>query len=137
MTQTGICPTVFETSAIGKLKRSSSAKQLKSFLGSGHRITKMVPNLAKLFNSFCELLRNKAQFVWTENHKTNFNKKITAVSLIVKNSHYNPSLDTRVMCDASRERHGAALEQQKPYGWETIAYASRFLNDAEKHYSIN
>ena len=31
----------------------------------------------------------------------------------------------------------AALEQQTPYSWETIAYASRFLNDAEKHDSIN
>ena len=62
---------------------------------------------------------------------------MTAVSLIVKNSHYNPSPETRLKCDASRERLGADLEQPTPYGWEKIAYPSRFLNDAEKHYSIN
>ena len=79
----------------------------------------------------------KAKFIWTDSHKTNFNKIITAGSLIVETFHYNPSLETKVKCDASREGLGAALEQQTPYCWETIAYASRILNDAEKHYSIN
>ena len=57
--------------------------------------------------------------------------------MIVENSQYNPSLDTRVKCDASREGLGAALEQQTPYGWETIAYASQYLNYGEKPHSIN
>ena len=56
--------------------------------------------------------------------------------MIVKNSHHKPSLDTRVKCGASREGHGAVLEQLTPHGWETSAYASRFLNNAEKLYSI-
>ena len=84
---------------------------------------------------FSNYLKNKAQYVWTDSHKRNFKKTNTAVSLVVENSHYNPSLEKKVKCDASREGLGAALEQQTPYGWETIAYASRFLNDAEKHYS--
>ena len=46
-------------------------------------------------------------------------------------------LRKKVKCDASREELGAALEQQTTYGWETIACASRFLHDAEKHYSMN
>ena len=41
------------------------------------------------------------------------------------------------MCDASRDGIGAALEQETPDGWATVAYASRFLNTCETKYSVN
>ena len=42
---------------------------------------------------------------------------------------------TRV--NASRSGQGAVLEQETCDGWETISYASRFLNKAEEKHSPN
>ena len=54
-----------------------------------------------------------------------------------ENTHYNPHLKTRIKCDASRFRLGAALEQRSPTGWHTVAFASRFLKSNDERYSIN
>ena len=51
--------------------------------------------------------------------------------------HFNPELETRIKCDASRKGQGCALEQRTPNGWHTVAFASRFLNSVEDRYSIN
>ena len=53
------------------------------------------------------------------------------------NRHFNPKLETRIKCDASRKVLGCALEQRTPNGWHTVAFASRFLNSVEDWYSIN
>ena len=54
-----------------------------------------------------------------------------------ENKHFNPELETRIKCDASRKGLGCALEQRTPNGWHTVAFASRFLNSVEDRYSIN
>ena len=54
-----------------------------------------------------------------------------------ENTHYNPQLETRIKCDASRGGLGAALEQRSPKCSHTVAFASRFLNSYEERYSIN
>ena len=52
-----------------------------------------------------------------------------------ENSHYNPQLETRVNCDASRSGH--ALEQLTVDGFTPIAFTSRFLNSSKERYSVN
>ena len=47
--------------------------------------------------------------------------------------HYNPQLETRVKCDASRSGLGAALELLTFDGWKPIA----FFNSFDKRYSVN
>ena len=54
-----------------------------------------------------------------------------------QNKHFNPELETRIKCDASRKGLGCALEQRTPNGWQTVAFRSRFLNSVEGRYSIN
>ena len=49
---------------------------------------------------------------------------------------FNPTLETRVKCDASRHGLGAALEQLDSEGWKKVAFASRFLDSNEERYSI-
>ena len=62
-------------------------------------------------------------------------KHIIAAS--TEKSHYNPKLDVRVKCDASRSGLGAALEQNTSDGWKTIALASQFLKRTEERYCVN
>ena len=52
--------------------------------------------------------------------------------------HYDQNRKTRVKCDASHSGLGAALEQEVESDvWVPIAFASRFVDDQEKKYSIN
>ena len=79
----------------------------------------------------------KYQFKWDENHEAAFQNILSAVRNITENCDFVSGRDTRVVCDASRDGIGCALEQETPDGWATIAYASRFLNSCETKYSEN
>ena len=61
----------------------------------------------------------------------------TRIANHTENIHYNPQLETRIKCDASRSGLGAALEQLTVDGWKPISFASRCLNSSEERYSIN
>ena len=62
---------------------------------------------------------------------------LEAVHNITENCHSVSGRETRVVCDASWDGIGCALEQETPDGWATIAYASRFLITCEKKYDVN
>ena len=56
---------------------------------------------------------------------------------ITENRHFDTTKQTRVHCDASKKGLGACLEQKYGSTWETIAFASHFLNNLESRYSTN
>ncbi len=60
-----------------------------------------------------------------------------AVIQVTQNKFFDAQADTRITCDASKEGLGAVLEQRQHCSWVPIAFASRFLNAAESHYSVN
>ena len=74
--------------------------------------------------------------LWTYNHQKDFEHIKTVIANATENTLFNPTLETRIKCDASREGLGAALEQLDFEGWKTVAFASRFLNNNEERYSI-
>ena len=135
----GTIPMQKKTDAISQLNHPKTFRQLKSFMGSIHHLNKFIPNLAQLCTPLRPLLSNsnKYQFKWEENHETAFQNIPSAVRNITENRHFVSGRDTRVVCDASRDGIGCALEQETPDGWATIAYASRFLNSCENKYSVN
>ena len=135
--QKGIKPIVSKTQAILNLKPPTSNKQLKSFLGSVHHLTKFIPNLAPLCREFRNLLQKDTKYIWTNHHQTKFENIKECIRNLTENTHYDTKRKTRVKTDASRSGLGAVLEQETCDGWETISYASRFLNKAEEKYSIN
>ena len=112
-------------------------KQLRQFLGSVHHISKFIPNLAKICHPLRPLLKKSEKFIWNENHQTHFKHIETAIANATENTHFNPTLETRIKCDESRQGLGAPLEQLDCDGWKTVAFASRFLNSNEERYSIN
>ena len=135
----GTIPIHKKTDAIINLPHPKTFKQLKSFMGSVHHLNKFIPNLAQLCNPLRPLLStaNKFNFQWNEENGKAFKNVLNAVKNITENRHFVTDRDTRIVCDASREGIGAALEQNTPDGWATIAYASRFLNSCEQKYSVN
>ena len=83
------------------------------------------------------LLRKNTKFVWNDEHETHFQSIKNKVTNKTEITHYNPHLETRIECDASRAGLGAALEQRSPTGWHRVAFESRFINSNEERYSVN
>ena len=137
ITQPGISPLETKTSSIMTLQPPNTLKKLRSFLGSVHYISKFIPNSAQLCHPLRPLLRKSTKYIWTDTHTLHFNAIKTRIANHTENIHYNPQLETRIKCDASRSGLGAALEQLTVDGWKPISFASRFLNSSEERYSIN
>ena len=136
-TQTGNSPLESKTPAILTIPPPTTLKRIRSILGSVHYIGKFIPHLAQLCHPLRPLLKKSAKFIWTAEHTKHFNLIKQKIANSTENSHYNPKLDVRVKCDASRSGLGAALEKNTPDGWKPIAFASRFLNSTEERYSVN
>ena len=135
--QLGISPLKSKTAAILALEAPKTLQKLRSFLGSVHYIGKSIPNLAQISHPLRLLLRKSSKFIWTAEHENCFKESKTRIANATANSHYNPQLETRVNCYASRSGLGADLEQLTVDGWRPIAFASRFLNSCEERYSVN
>ena len=101
--------------------------KFSSFLGSVHYIGKFIPNLAQISHPLRPLLKKSSKLLWAAEHENCFNEIKNRIANATANSHYNPQLETRVKCDASRSGLGAALEQLTVDGWKPIAFTSRFL----------
>ena len=133
--QSGISPTIKKTDSILNLKTPNTLKQLRSLMGSIHQLIISIPNLASLLNPIRPLLKkdyitnNKIR--WEETHTAALDKIKAEVSKVTEKKHFDRQRNTRLKCDASHTGLGAVLEQQYPEGWFPIAYASRFLNEAE------
>ena len=106
-------------------------------MGSIHHLGKFIPNLPQLCYPLRPLLKKNSKFLWTEEHEKQFSLIKEQITETTENKHFNPELETRIKCDASRKGLGCALEQRTPNGWHTVAFASRFLNSVEDRYSIN
>ena len=106
-------------------------------MGSVHHLRKFIPNLSQLCYPLRPLLKKNSKFLWTEEHDKQFSLIKEQITETTENKHFNPELETRIKCDASRKGLGCALEQRTPNGWHTVAFASRFLNSVEDRYSIN
>ena len=137
ISQSGISPLESKRAAILALEAPKTLKKLRSFLGSVHYIGKFMPNLAQISHPLRPLLKKSSKFLWTTEHENCFIEIKNCIAKATSNSHYNPQLETRVKCDASRTGLGAALEQLTVDGWKPIAFASRFLNPCEERYSVN
>ena len=136
----GTKPLIKKTEAIQKLSPPKSFKQLKSFMGSIHHLTRYMPKLAQIATALRPLLKitEKNKLLdWCTEYNTTFKNIIKMVSEIAQKKHFDQHLDTRIVCDASITGLGAALKQHSPEGWVAVAHASHFLNSLEEKYSVN
>ena len=136
----GIKPIKRKTDAIIQLENPKTLKQLRSFMGSIHRLIKFIPNLATLSAPIRPLLSSSAskkKLQWNDKHSAAFKNIKNAIQNIIEQKHFNINNETRVKCNASKEGLGVCLEQKENNNWHPIAYASRFLNKNEQRYSIN
>ena len=105
-------------------------------MGSVHHLGEIIPNLSQLCYPLRPLLKKNTKFIWMEEHEKQFSLNKEKIAETTENKHFNPELETRIKCDASRKGLVCALEQGTPNGRHTVAFASQFLNSVEDRYSI-
>ena len=84
-----------------------------------------------------QLLKKGTKWEWTEERNTNFNNIERELTSQLCLAHYKGNKETIVTTDECSTGSGIALRQKQNNGdLKTIAFASRYLIDAEKKYSV-
>ena len=110
-------------------------------MGCIHHLIKYIPNLAEISEPLRPILskantRSQNKLDWRDQHTIAFNQIKEQIKKITE-KHFDTTKQTRVRCDTSKKGLGACLEQKCGKTWETIAFASHFLNNLESRYSTN
>ena len=133
----GVTPLMRKTVPIDSLKPSRTLSLLKSCISYIHSLHKYLPNLTESSAPLRPLLSKNKGYIWTAECQAVFGNLKKQVANIVQLRHFDIHNDIRMMSDASHNVVGAALEQLGPEGWRSISFGSRYLNEAEKEYSMN
>ena len=134
ISQDGIRPNKEITDAINKLSPPKNTKTLKSFLGAIQFFAKTLQNLSEKTDNMRQFLRKETKWEWTEEGNTDFKNLKKELMTQPCLAHYNGNKDTIVTTDACNSGLGLALWQRQNNGeLKLIAFASRYLNDAEKN----
>ena len=132
----GIHPTEEKVKAIKDAPALTNITQLRSFLGLLNYYNKFLPNLAVTLSPLYTLLNKKQRWVWGNQQQLAFQQAKEALQSNTLLTHYYPHKPLLLACDASDYGIGAVLSHVVDDGKERpIAYISRTLSPAEKHYS--
>ena len=132
----GIRPTEEKVKAIKEAPAPTNVTQLRSFLGLINYYNKFLPNLAANLTPLYSLLNKQQRWVWNNEQQVAFQCAKDALQSDALLTHYDPSKPLVLACDASDYGVGAVLSHVVDGGKERpIAYISRTLSAAEKHYS--
>ena len=107
-------------------------------MGAVNQFNKFIPNLAAISFPFRSILKRDAGWSWNSDHETAFKRINEKFKKVVELSHFKKNQEIRIICDASEQRLGAVLQQNKNNSeWKPICFASRFSTNCEAKYSIN
>ncbi|KAJ8006814.1 hypothetical protein DPEC_G00111130 [Dallia pectoralis] len=111
-------------------------KEVKSFLGLAGYYRRFVRGFAGIAAPLNHLLQKDTVFQWAEEHQQAFEALKRGLVEAPVLAAPNPNLPVILDTDASNEGLGAVLAQQGPDGEHVIAYYSRTLDKAERHYCV-
>ena len=132
----GIQPTSEKVRAIKEAPPPKTLSELRAFLGLLNYYSKFLPNLSSQLAPLYSLLNKGQKWHWGQQQCQAFQAAQNALQADALLVHYGPSKPIILASDASQYGVGAILshvmdnEQDRP-----IAYVSRTLSSAEKHYS--
>ncbi|XP_061385257.1 uncharacterized protein K02A2.6-like [Danaus plexippus] len=127
------CPN--KVKAILDTRAPSNVSELRSFIGMVMYYSKFIKNISTLLAPLYRLLKSGEKFVWSRECQDVFGKvkeRLTSAEVL---AHYSTELPLVVTADASSVGVGAVLAHETTAGERPVAYASRSLTDAERHYS--
>lgn len=106
-------------------------KELQMILGYVNFMRQFIPNLSELTTPLRELLKNKVEFHWLQQHTDALNvikEKIVNAPVL---ANFDARKEVTIQGDASQNGLGCCLMQEG----RPVSYASRSLSDSERNYS--
>ncbi len=132
----GVRPKQSRTEAVSKISVPKTVHEVRSFLGSVQYLAKFIANLSTKTEPIRQLLKKQVKWNWGEAQQKAFDQIRHDITNIATLEHYDPTATTILSTDASTKELGATLWQDDA-GRRPMAFASRFLNAAERNYAIN
>ena len=115
----------------------TSSEKLKSFLGALQYIAKIRSKLSKKTDRLRQPLQKKSEWNWTEREEADINEIKIKITKLPCLANFPRNRDNILSTEASRTGLGRTLwKNQNDDTFRRIAFAGRYLNDAEKSYSI-
>lgn len=130
----GMKPSDDKLSSIVRYRAPQTKAEVRSFLGLVGYIGQFIPDLATLTFPLREVSKKDAVFRWTKTEQEAFDELKEQVSSVETLSHFDSSLKTRVIADASPVGLGAVLVQLGDEEKRIIAFASKALSTTEQKY---
>ncbi|MES9901692.1 MAG: RNase H-like domain-containing protein, partial [Sedimenticola sp.] len=127
----GMKPDPDKVKAIQEMPPPEDKKGIERILGTVNYLAPFIPNMSEITAPLRMLLKKDTLFEWTHQQKEAMDK---IRSVLINNpvlKFYDVEKDVTIQCDSSQNGIGACLIQEG----HPIAYASRALNNAEKHYA--
>ena len=111
--------------ALQEVPKPQTVSELKSYLGLQTYYFRFLPNLSTALAPFYKLLQRSEPWKWTSAQDQLFkrSKKMLLESQLLV--HFDPSLEIRLVCDASSYGTSAVLAHQMPDGsenWLCVLY---------------
>ena len=132
LTQEGIKVDEEKVSAISNMPTPTNKQELMRFLGMVTYLTKFIPDMSMKTAPLRKLLEKDTEWLWLHTHDNAVSQLKEILSKAPVLSYFDVNKPVTVMADASKDGLGAAiLQDNKP-----VAYASRSLTPAEKHYAV-
>ena len=132
----GLHKTKEKIDAVVNAKQPENVGQVRSLLGLVNYYYQFLPDLSTVLQPLNQLLEKNHKWSWTKESEKSFQKiKRMMISDEVL-THYDVNLPVKLACGASQYGIGAVLSHTMRDGLERpIAYASRSLTNAERHYA--
>ncbi|XP_048003061.1 uncharacterized protein K02A2.6-like [Leguminivora glycinivorella] len=131
----GVSACSSKVEVINKMSSPQNVSELRSFLGMIMYYAKFVKNLSTILSPLYELLKKDVRFVWSKACQAAFEeikRKLQSSEVL---AHYSSELPLVLTTDASSTGVAAVIAHRTPAGERPVAYASRVLSSAERHYS--
>ena len=129
-------PMTDRCSAISKLARPRTPKQVRRFVGAVNYVAGFFPDIQAILQPLHQLTRKKNKFDWTDEHESAFNKVRDLMTKPPVLHMPQSSGRFSLYSDTSRIATGSYLTQLINGRERIIGYYSKVLPNACKHYSV-
>ncbi len=125
-----------KTAAILMMSTPKSITDLRRFMGMVNQLGKFSPRIAEISKLLRACLNTKNGWTtWGPDQDSAFADVKEELTRPMVLALYDPEAKTKVSVDASSFGLGAVLLQQHGEEWRPMAYASRAMSEAERHYA--
>lgn len=134
--QQGIKPDQSSVEAMVKYPAPKNKSEVRKFLGLFTYFSRFIFDASTKSRILRELLHEKNEFTWNENHQRCFEKLKQEIVTTPVLATYQTNRLTRISADSSSYGIGGVMEQlQEDNTWRPVCFCSKTLSDAERRYA--